>query len=68
VQDKSRWTRPPDVQAWEGWPARPVFLLFAGLALDRPASVDLWRRLDGDPTDPEVRRNRAITQPLLWLK
>ena len=68
VADKSTWPRPPDVQAWDGWPARPVFLLFAGLALDRPASLDLWRRLDGDPQDPEVRRNRAITQPVLWLR
>jgi hypothetical protein len=68
VADKSRWTRPPDVQAWEGWPSRPVYLLFAGIALERPALIDLWKRLDGDPTDPEVRRNRAITQPLLWVK
>lgn len=68
VADKARWTRPPDVQAWEGWPARPVFLLLGGLALDRPELIDLWRRLDGDPTDPEVRRNRAITQPVLWLR
>jgi len=68
VADKSRWTRPPDVQAWEGWPSRPVYLLFAGIALERPALIDLWKRLDGDPSDPEVRRNRAITQPLLWVK
>lgn len=68
VADKSQWTRPPDVQAWEGWPSRPVFLLFAGLALERPDLIALWRRLDGDPSDPEVRRNRAITQPLLWVK
>lgn len=68
VADKSKWKRPPDVQAWDGWPSRPVFLLFAGLALERPDLIDLWRRLDGDPSDPEVRRNRAITQPLLWVK
>lgn len=68
VADKSRWTRPPDVQAWEGWPSRPVYLLFAGIALERPALIDLWKRLDGDPSDLEVRRNRAITQPLLWVK
>ena len=68
VSDKSKWQRPPDVQAWEGWPARPVYLLFAGLAMDRPALLELWKRLEDDPTDPEVRRNRAITQPLLWIK
>ncbi len=27
----------------------------------------LWQKLPPDPTDPEVQRNIAITQPLLWL-
>ena len=57
----------PDVQAWEGWPARQPCLLFAGLALGEQPYLDLWRKLPPDPTDPEVRRNIAITQPLLWL-
>jgi len=37
-------------------------------ALSEPRYLDLWKRLPSDPTDPEVRRNIAITQPLLWLK
>ena len=28
---------------------------------------DLWKKLEPDPTDLEVQRNLAITQPLLWL-
>ncbi len=68
LADKSKWPRKPDVQAWEGWPARQPCLLFAGLALGHPEYLDLWRRLPPDPTDPEVRRNIAITQPLLWLE
>lgn len=68
LADKSQWPRPPDIQAWAGWPARQPSLLFAGLALNEPKYLDLWRRLPPDPTDPEVRRNIAITQPLLWLK
>jgi hypothetical protein len=56
------------VQAWDGWPARQPFLLFAGLALSNTTYVDLWRKLPADPSNDEVRRNIAITQPLLWLK
>jgi len=58
----------PDVESWEGWPARPPSLLFAGLALEEPKYVDLWKRLSPDPEDAEIRRNIAITQPLLWLE
>jgi hypothetical protein len=68
LEDKSKWPRKPDVQAWDGWPARQPFLLFAGLALGNSSYVDLWRKLPADPSNEEVRRNIAITQPLLWLK
>lgn len=68
LADKSTWPRPPDVQAWDGWPARQPSLLFAGLAYREPKYLELWRRLAPDPTDAEVKRNIAITQPLLWLK
>jgi beta-galactosidase len=68
LEDKSKWPRHPDLQAWDGWPARQPCLLFAGLALGDQSYVDLWKKLPADPTDPEVRRNIAITQPLLWLK
>jgi len=68
LADKSRWPRKPDIQAWEGWPARQPCLLFGGLALDEPQYLDLWKKLPPDPADAEVKRNIAITQPLLWLK
>lgn len=67
LADKASWPRPPDVQHWEGWPVRQPHLLFAGLAFRDPAALDLWRRLPADPTDPEVRRNVPITQPVLWM-
>ncbi|QUE53296.1 alginate lyase family protein [Luteolibacter ambystomatis] len=67
LADKSKWPRKPDVQAWEGWPARQPALLFAGIACDHPEYLQLWRRLPADPTDEEVRRNIAVTQPVLWL-
>jgi arylsulfatase A-like enzyme len=67
LADKAKWPLPPDVQAWDAWPARQAGLLFAGLALGEQAYLDLWQKLRPDPADPEVRRNIAITQPLLWL-
>ena len=68
LADKSKWTLKPDVQAWEGWPARQPHLLFAGLAFSEPKYLDLWKKLADDPTDPEVQRNIGITQPVLWVK
>jgi hypothetical protein len=68
LADKSKWPHPPDVQAWGAWPSRQSSLLFAGLALREPKYLELWRKLPPDPTDPEVRRNIAITQPILWLQ
>jgi hypothetical protein len=68
LADKATWPKPPDVEHWEGWPVRQPHLLFAGLALREPAYLDLWKRLPADSTDPEVRRNVPITQPLLWVR
>jgi hypothetical protein len=68
LADKSKWPHAPDVQAWDAWPAREPSLLFAGLAFSEPKYLGLWRRLPPDPTDAEVRRNIAITQPILWLR
>lgn len=68
LADKSKWPRKPDVQAWEGWPARQPCLLFAGVALDNQSYLDLWKKLPPDPSDAEVKRNIAITQPILWLE
>lgn len=67
LADKSKWPLNPDVQAWESWPARQPFLLFAGLAYGQPDYLELWKRLAADPKDVEVRRNIPITQPVLWL-
>jgi hypothetical protein len=68
LEDKSKWTHKPDIQAWDGWPSRQPSLLFAGLAFDESRYTGLWKKMSPDPTDPEVQRNIAITQPLLWVK
>lgn len=68
LADKSKWTLPPDVNAWEGWPARQPNLIFGGMALGEQKYLDLWQTLPAEPTDPEVQRNIGITQPLLWIQ
>jgi hypothetical protein len=68
LADKSTWPRKPDVNAWDGWPARQPNLLFAGLEFNEQKYLDLWKKLPADPTNEEVRRNIAITQPVLWVK
>jgi hypothetical protein len=67
LEDKKKWPKPPDVMYFDQWPVRQPSLLFAGLALDRPEYLALWRRLDPDPTVEEVLRNWPVRQPLLWV-
>ena len=67
IAEKSKWPHKPDIQSWEGWPARQPCLLFAGLALDEQKYIELWKKLSADPKDAEVKRNIAITQPVLWV-
>ena len=55
-------------QHFDELPVRQPSLLFGGEALEQPAWVDLWRRLDADPESPEVIRNFPIRQPLLWYQ
>ncbi len=68
LADKSTWPKKPDIASWEFWPARQPCLLFAGLAFAEQKYLGLWKKLPADPQDAEVRRNIAITQPVLWVK
>lgn len=67
IADKTTWPRPPDVEAWAGWPVRQPSLLFGGLALGRRDYLEVWKRLDPDPSDPEIVRNYPLRQPVLWV-
>jgi Alginate lyase len=67
LADKSTWPYPHDVQHWDSWPVRSPGLLFCGLACAKPEYLTLWKRLDPDPTDPEIIRNYPIRQPILWI-
>ena len=70
LADKNKWLadgRPRDVMHWDGWPARQPCLLFAYAEFGDAKYFDLWKKLEPDPADLEIRRNLAITQPLLWI-
>jgi hypothetical protein len=67
IADKKKWPKPPDVMYFDQWPVRQPSLLFAGVALDKPEYLALWRKLEGDPTVEEVLRNWPVRQPLLWV-
>jgi hypothetical protein len=70
LADKHKWLadgRPKDVMHWNDWPARQPCLIFAYAEFGDKKYFDLWRKLPVDPTDLEVRRNIAVTQPLLWI-
>jgi hypothetical protein len=67
IENKSTWPYGKDVECDEIWPVGMSFLLFAGLAYESDSLLQLWRSLDTNPQQAEVRRNMAIRQPLLWL-
>ena len=67
LKDKSKWPFPKDVMYFEFYPARQPSLLFAGIAYREPRYIELWKTLEADPTNPEVQRNLAIRQPVLWV-
>lgn len=67
LADRGAWPYPADVMHFESWPVRQPALLLAGHRLAKPEYLELWQRLDADPTDAEIRRNMAVTQPVLWL-
>jgi len=67
IKDRGGWQRPPDVMYNENWPMRQSSLLFAAVALNRPAYLETWARLPADSSVEEVIRNFFIRQPLLWF-
>ncbi|HWW73878.1 MAG TPA: alginate lyase family protein [Pyrinomonadaceae bacterium] len=67
IRDKKAWPLKPDVMYDAEWPMRQSSLLFAGLALNRPDYLELWKRLPPDSAVEEVVRNFFIRQPVLWV-
>jgi hypothetical protein len=67
IDDKSKWPYAHDVEHWDDFPVRNPALLFSAVAYDKPDYITVWKRLNPDPTVPEVIRNFPIRQPLLWI-
>lgn len=67
IRNKKNWPLSPDVMGANDWPMRQPSLLFAGLALDRPDYLQLWKTLPADSSVEEVIRNFFIRQPVLWV-
>ncbi len=67
LKDKRTWKWAKDVEHFDALPARSPGLLFAGIATAQQRYIELWKTLDGDPTDKEIIRNYPIRQPLLWV-
>lgn len=70
LADKNQWLadgRGKDVMHWDHWPARQPCVLFAYAEFGEPKYFNLWKKLPPDSTDLEIRRNMAVTQPLLWI-
>jgi hypothetical protein len=65
--DKGTWPYKQDIEHFASLPVRSPGLLFSGLACHRQEYLQLWTRLNPDPTDPEIIRNFPIRQPLLWV-
>jgi len=67
IENKSLWPYRHDVEYFDDLPVRQPSLLFAGLAYEQTRYLEAWRRLDPDPSVPELIRNHPIRQPLLWI-
>lgn len=67
IADKTKWPKPPDVEYFDDLPVRQPSLLFGGLAYGEAGWINLWKRLNPEPTVPEIIRNFPIRQPVLWV-
>jgi hypothetical protein len=67
LQDKGSWPYKHDIEHFDSLPVRSPGLLFSGLACHHQEYLQLWTKLNPDPTDPEIIRNFPIRQPLLWV-
>lgn len=68
LEDKSSWPYRKDVEHFDALPVRSPGLLFCGIHCGRAKYLDVWQRLNPDPSDPEIIRNYPVRQPLLWFR
>lgn len=66
--DKTRWPCKPDIEFYDSWPVKQACLLLGGYAFGENAYLELWERLDPDPSDYVARCSLLMRQPLLWVR
>ena len=67
IADKNKWPKPPDVEYFNDLPVRQPSLLLGGVAYGEASWIALWKKLNPEPTAPEIVRNFPIRQPVLWV-
>jgi hypothetical protein len=67
VADKSRWTFQKDVMYWDEWPVAQPFLVFGANAYNNKDYLNIWKKLEHNPTVDEVIRNLPVRNPLIWF-
>ena len=71
LMDKSKWFLPPDVEHFDGWPARSAFMLLAAERYKDDEKLrqylDLYLSLPEEITDEEVLRSIPIREPYLFF-
>ena len=67
IQNKQNWPYKEDVLYFDEYPVQQGFLLFGGLAYNRPEYIELWKKLESDPGHPEVIRTNIVKNPIIWL-
>lgn len=67
TKDKTLWTYKKDVEHFESYPTRQIYLLLTALNQNNSELLETWMSFDPDPTDIEVRRNLPMRQPILWF-
>lgn len=68
IVDKNKWPYQHDVMYWENWPVAQPSLIFGAVAFDNKDWLDIWKKLDHNPTEEEVIRNLPVRHPLIWLQ
>lgn len=67
TRDKSLWPYHKDVEHYDSFPTRQIYLLLTAMNLKDKDILDFWMDFDPEPSDIEVRRNLAMRQPVLWF-
>jgi len=67
IEDKSKWNLKIDVMYWNDWPVAQPALIFGANAYKNEDWFSIWKILDHNPQVPELVRNIAVKNPIIWM-